>query len=445
MLFDPGGGEPGGEPGAAARLAAARRLADGPLVEAWIDVRELRSLLSRGLYEPAIAVGLRGRARAEAAGGGRGLLANLSFGLGRAYAELGRPAEALDFYQQADRFFDLPRDKAMSLEGVAIARARLQQPLAALADLDQIADNYRLLGDRASASRAKANLAIALSEGGEWERSPRLFREALAEQSGGPATAADRVYTRSAFGAALLERGRLAEAAEQYLAALADLAGLAHPDPPQQVRVLRNLGELETLRGAPEAARRYFGQALALDRELGVPAETAAVLAQMADAEASCDQIVRAAALLAEARGLAPPELAPEIDLAASRIELKKENFSHVAELAQAVLDRRPGPELHFQALLVLARSHLARAKSGAAGLDTARDRIHAAKQLAVRNERRRAEAEMLLAVAELRGGEPGATARLARLESELTARGFRLFAREAAEWRRELSPGPPR
>lgn len=424
------------------RQSRARQLATGDRVLAWVASREMSSLLRREQYQRVRTEGERALQLAEASGGGRGLEAGLRFTMARAASRLEQHGSALELYQQAHRLYDLPRDRALCLEGMAIARIRLEQKQSALTDFEELKGLYGSLGDDISASRAKANLATALSEAGYWADAEELFRQAIAEQQrGGKDSAFDVSQTLINFGVAYLESGRPRAAAEQYREAIFLLRRLERPD--KLIIALSNQGEVDALRGALASARNHLDEATSLARRLGHPSTLEKVLIQQAEVELWYGETARAASLLAEARGLAQDELAPRLDFATGLLELEKENVSRASELVAPLADgqREADEETLFQAKILMARIHLSRAKAGPADHQTALDLLRSAQVTALEsnNERHQAQALILEHVAEAKLGKGEARQQLARLAKDLEARGFGLFAREAASWLRDL------
>lgn len=424
------------------RQSRARQLARGDRVLAWVAFREMSSLGSREQYQRVMDEGRRALALAEASGGGRGLEAGLHFAMAQAASRLDQHGSALERYQQAHRLYDLPRDRALCLEGMAIARIHLQQKPSALTDFEELKGLYGSLGDDISASRAKANLATALSEAGYWADAEELFRQAIAEQQlGGKDSAFDVSQTLINFGVAYLESGRPRAAAEQYREAIVLLRRLERPD--KLIIALSNQGEVDALRGALASARNPLDEATSLARRLGHPSTLEKGLIQHAEVELWYGETARAESLLAEARGLAQDELAPRLDFATGLLELEKENVSRASELVAPLADgqREADEETLFQAKILMARIHLSRAKAGPADHQTALDLLRSAQVTALEsnNERHQAQALILEHVAEAKLGKGEARQQLARLAKDLEARGFGLFAREAASWLRDL------
>lgn len=299
--------------------------------------------------------------------------------------ELSEPRQALAAYQKALELLSGPesrRERARTLNNLAVLYDNLGELGQALAAYDQALATVRELGDRSWEARILQNLGTTYMRVGEGGRARANFEQALALrrelgdrrgeastlnvlaslslQEFEPAEAialsqrsleisralGDRrgeAASLAMLGRAQQKTGHLAEAAETLRQAAEKAAAIG--DRPAQGRALLALGRLSSDRGQLQPALATLNEALALLREAGDAVSEPEALVGLAETQRRLgnlpDSRTRAAEALARVESLRTALVNP--DLRASFLASRREAYEFEIDLLMELDRREPG------------------------------------------------------------------------------------------------------
>ena len=189
--------------------------------------------------------------------------------LGLAYADLGEPRKAIEFYEQQlsiAREIGDRRGEGNALGNLGIAYADLGEPRKAIEFHEQALKIFREIGDRRGEGNVLGNLGLAYSNLGEPRKAIEFYEQALAidrEIGDRRGEGADLGNLGNAY-AVLGEPRKSIEHYEQALV-IAQEIGYRRGESAD----LGNLGNAYADLGEPRKAIEYYEQALAIAREIG--------------------------------------------------------------------------------------------------------------------------------------------------------------------------------
>ena len=269
-----------------------------------IDLAEAAAAALLSEFERQLEAARRAAERAELLGASL-LTAQAKLAQSQAHRFLGQPQEAEDAAAAA-------RDIYVRIEhpaGAALARATLANALvdrgqfaAAAAAYREAIDGYRRIGDRGGAASGLNNLALALRKRGELDRAQELYEEA----EGIYRDLDDRLgvaNTLNNLGVLLVGRDRLAEAGERFEQARAVWEEIG--DPSSLAYSLNNVAAVLRLTGRLWDSRTMHQRALEIRRGIGQKLSEVTSLTNLGGVLTDLGELETAGALLSEAVELA--------------------------------------------------------------------------------------------------------------------------------------------